>query len=69
MKNVVTSDDLLESGGRQYRKLLILSGGVIGVEMATIYNGLGCEVEIIEAMDRILPGMDEGNIPEHWHGA
>ncbi|NLY47530.1 MAG: dihydrolipoyl dehydrogenase [Clostridiales bacterium] len=58
LENVVTSDDLLESGGRQYRKLLIIGGGVIGVEMATIYNGLGCEVEIIEAMDRILPGMD-----------
>ena len=42
-----------------YHKLLIIGGGVIGVEFATIYQGLGCEVEIIEAMDRILPSMDK----------
>lgn len=59
LKNVVTSDDLLEGEGRLYKKLLIIGGGVIGIEMATIYKDLGCEVEIIEAMDRILSGMDK----------
>ena len=59
LKDVVTSDDLLEGEGRQYKKLLIIGGGVIGIEMATIYKELGCEVEIIEAMDRILSGMDK----------
>lgn len=59
LKNVVTSDDLLEGEGRLYNKLLIIGGGVIGIEMATIYKELGCEVEIIEAMDRILSGMDK----------
>lgn len=59
LENVVTSDDLLDGEGRQYKKLLIIGGGVIGVEMATIYKDLGCEVEIIEAMDRILSGMDK----------
>ncbi|NLK99102.1 MAG: dihydrolipoyl dehydrogenase [Clostridiales bacterium] len=59
IKNVVTSDQLLEGKGRLYKKLLIIGGGVIGIEMATIYKELGCEIEIIEAMDRILSGMDK----------
>lgn len=59
LTNVVTSDELLSDEGRLFKKLLIIGGGVIGVEMATIYNDLGCEVEIIEAMDRILFGMDK----------
>lgn len=59
LPNVVTSDHLLSGEGRLYKKLLIIGGGVIGIEFATIYNELGCEIEIIEAMDRILPGMDK----------
>lgn len=58
LPGVITSDELL-NGGKLYRKLLIIGGGVIGVEFATIYRDLGCEVEIIEAMDRILPNMDK----------
>ena len=37
----MTSDDLLDGDNRLYRKLLIIGGGVIGVEMATIYKELG----------------------------
>lgn len=59
LNNVVNSDDLLSGEIKQYNKLLIIGGGVIGVEFATIYNEMGCDVEIIEAMDRILPGMDK----------
>ncbi len=58
LPGVITSDELL-TGSRLYRKLLIIGGGVIGVEFATIYRDFGCEVEIIEAMDRILPGLDK----------
>lgn len=58
-KNVVTSDEILEGQATPDKKLLIIGGGVIGVEMASIYKEFGCEVEIIEAMDRILPGMDK----------
>jgi len=58
LPNVVTSDDLL-SKSTLYPKLLIIGGGVIGVEFASIYSELGCEVEIVEAMDRILPAMDK----------
>lgn len=58
LNNVITSDELL-SKKSLYKKLLIIGGGVIGIEFASIYSDLGCEVEIIEAMDRIVPNMDK----------
>ncbi|MFB6290885.1 MAG: dihydrolipoyl dehydrogenase [Candidatus Bipolaricaulia bacterium] len=39
-------------------KLVILGAGVIGLEMGTIYNRLGVEVEVLEMADSILPGMN-----------
>ncbi len=42
-----------------YKRLVIIGGGVIGMEFATVYSDLGCQVTILEAMDRILPGMDK----------
>ena len=58
LANVITSDELL-SKRTVYKKLLIIGGGVIGIEFASIYCDFGCEVEIIEAADRILPNMDK----------
>lgn len=58
LPNVVTSDELLSMKDKVYQKLLIIGGGVIGVEFATIYRELGCEVVIVEAQERILPTMD-----------
>lgn len=54
----MTSDELLERQERVYGSLVIIGGGVIGMEFATLYGALGCRVTVIEAMDRILPGMD-----------
>ena len=54
----LTSDDLLEGQGKLFSSLVIIGGGVIGVELASVYNALGCHVTILEAMDRILPNMD-----------
>ncbi|MGE0199614.1 MAG: dihydrolipoyl dehydrogenase [Candidatus Melainabacteria bacterium] len=39
-------------------KLAILGGGVIGMELAMLYNKLGSEVMVIEMADQILPGVD-----------
>lgn len=39
--------------------LIIIGGGVIGIEFASFYNSLGTEVTVIELMDEILPGMDK----------
>ena len=54
----LTSDDILESDGKMFRSLVIIGGGVIGVEFACFYADLGCEVTIVEALDRLLPVLD-----------
>ncbi len=58
LPQVLTSDELLEGCDHLYKSIVIIGGGVIGVEFATFYNDLGCEVTIIEGMDRLLPTMD-----------
>ena len=58
LPGVLTSDELLEGSDHLYRSIVIIGGGVIGVEFATFYNDLGCDVTIIEVMDRLLPTMD-----------
>lgn len=40
------------------KRMVIIGGGVIGVEMASIYGRLGTELTIVEFLDRLLPGMD-----------
>ena len=58
LEHAVTSDDVLAPQERVYRSLVIIGGGVIGVELACVYQAMGCQVTIVEAMDRILPNMD-----------
>jgi len=54
-----TSDDLLgEAGAQPFQSLLIVGGGVIGVEMACVYARLGVAVTVVEAEKRCLPMMD-----------
>ena len=57
LPGVLTSDDLL-TGDTFYRRLAIIGGGVIGMEFAGLYQALGAEVTVLEAMDRILPTLD-----------
>ena len=40
------------------KKLLIVGGGIIGLEMATVYHALGSEISVVELMDQIIPGCD-----------
>jgi len=40
------------------KRLLILGGGIIGLEMATVYHALGSKVTVVELMDQIIPGAD-----------
>ncbi len=40
-------------------KLLIIGGGIIGLEMATVYAALGAEVTVVEFMDSLIPGCDK----------
>lgn len=41
------------------KKLLIVGGGIIGLEMATVYHALGAEISVVELMDQIIPGCDK----------
>ena len=36
----------------------MLGGGIIGLEMATVYHALGAKVTVVELMDQIIPGVD-----------
>ncbi|OEH48502.1 Dihydrolipoyl dehydrogenase [Legionella parisiensis] len=38
--------------------LLVLGGGIIGLEMATVYSSLGVDVTVVEFMDQLIPGAD-----------
>ncbi len=58
LPGVMTSEELLTADRSRYRHLLILGGGVIGIELATVFNALGGEVTIVEVSDRLLPNMD-----------
>ena len=40
------------------KRLLVLGGGIIGLEMATVYHALGTKITIAEFMDQIVPGVD-----------
>ena len=42
------------------KHLIIIGGGVIGLELGQVYKRLGAEVTVIEYMDRIIPTMDKG---------
>src|SRR5690606_22163289 len=39
-------------------KLLVVGGGIIGLEMATVYRALGSEVTVVELSDQLMPGAD-----------
>ncbi len=57
-ENVITSDEALEEHAKLYRRILIVGGGVIGVEFAGIYNDLGCEVTVTDSLDSLLNRTD-----------
>ncbi len=40
-------------------KLLIIGGGIIGLEMATVYNALGSKITVVEMQGQIIPGCDK----------
>ena len=41
------------------KRLLVLGGGIIGLEMATVYHSLGSKVTVVELLDQIIPGADK----------
>jgi dihydrolipoamide dehydrogenase len=40
------------------KKMLVLGGGIIGLEMATVYSALGARIDVVEMLDGLMPGAD-----------
>ena len=56
-KSIVSSTGALTLS-RVPKKLLVVGAGVIGLELGSVWRRLGSEVQVVEFLDRILPGMD-----------
>ncbi len=41
------------------KRMLVLGGGIIGLEMACVYDALGAKITVVEFMDQIIPGADK----------
>ena len=57
-EKIITSDEALDIK-RIPREIVIVGGGYIGVEFATVFNALGSKVTIVEVLDNILPGLED----------
>lgn len=58
LPGVVTSDGILRDVP-ELRSLVVIGGGVIGMEFASLYSALGAKVTVLEGLPRILPAMDK----------
>lgn len=47
------------------KRMLVIGGGIIGLEMATVYSALGAKIDVVERLDRILTGVDRDAV-EIW---
>jgi len=54
---VVTSTGALELRQRP-KRMLIVGGGIIGLEMGTVYSTLGARLDVVEMLDGLMPGAD-----------
>jgi dihydrolipoamide dehydrogenase len=54
---IITSTGALELA-KTDGNLLVLGGGIIGLEMATVYSALGTKITVVEFMDQLMPGVD-----------
>jgi dihydrolipoamide dehydrogenase len=56
-KVIISSNGAL-SLPRVPKKMIVIGAGIIGLELGSVWRRLGAEVEVVEFLDRILPGMD-----------
>ena len=54
---VVTSTGALELR-QQPKRMLVVGGGIIGLEMGTVYSTLGTRLDVVEMLDGLMPGAD-----------
>jgi len=57
--HVMTSTGILEIS-EMPKSLVVIGGGVIGIELASFFSSLGVKVDVIEMLDEIIPFMDKG---------
>lgn len=62
-KQIVSSTGALELT-KVPKKLTVIGGGVIGLELGQVWMRLGAEVTVVEFLDKILPGMDNDVVKE-----
>jgi len=48
------------------KKMLVIGGGIIGLEMATVYSTLGARIDVVEALDGLMLGADR-DLVAVWH--
>lgn len=46
--------------------MLVLGGGIIGLEMATVYSALGSKISVVEMLDQIMPGTDKDLVDPYF---
>jgi dihydrolipoamide dehydrogenase len=56
-QRVITSTEALELQ-EVPKRMVIIGAGVIGLELGSVYARLGTEIEVVEFLDRVIPGMD-----------
>jgi len=57
-KRIIDSTGALEMA-EVPKRLLVVGGGIIGLEMATVYDALGAKITVVELMDALIPGADK----------
>ena len=58
LKKIITSKEALDLMEIP-KKLLVVGGGYIGLELGSVWSRLGTEVHVVEFLDHITPGMDK----------
>lgn len=58
IEKTLSSDDVLGREAIQFKSVVIVGGGVIGIEFATFYNQMGIDVTVVELEKTILPPFD-----------
>ena len=56
-KRIITSTEALNLE-QVPEKLIVIGGGVIGLELGSVFSRLGSKVQVVEFLDRLIPGMD-----------
>ena len=66
-KKIVSSTGALELT-EVPRRMVVVGGGIIGLELGSVWRRLGADVTVVEFLDRIVPGVDD-EISRHFHRA